>query len=169
MIRLFHPPVLRMDAAERTVRFKGLLEALLDVPAELSSQQSENAKLAREKAELRDEVKRLKALAANAEKERMVPTIVATTSSVQQDSADVGGDDGAYAHDDDYQEKHQRKDQTKHNNNNHSALGNVGTEPGVARRSHPHQPISASPNATAITESILPSSSPTPFRAPLCW
>ena len=48
--------------------------------AELSSQVAENSRLKREKVEVREEIKRTRALAAKAEKSRVEPTVVNTVS-----------------------------------------------------------------------------------------
>ena len=59
------------------------------VKAELVVQAAENTKLRKEKAELRDEVKRMRSLASNAEKTRTAPSIVATAQQQMQADAAV--------------------------------------------------------------------------------
>ena len=58
--------------------------------AELASQVAENAKLKREKAEMRDEVRRLRTLAANAERARTAPSIAAVSRQhLRHDGGDL--------------------------------------------------------------------------------
>lgn len=60
--------------------------------AELATQVTENGKLKREKVEIRDEIKRMKALVANAEKARAAPSLapLAPPSLISEDNAGLG-------------------------------------------------------------------------------